>query len=257
MILVTGMALDAVKTSLNHFHIDGAALSPLLSHSCLVPVPHWCAQLPPQVWQDQVVSHLKACNTKHGPASLMAAKPAPFRLCGEPPAVARQAHWFASPTSAKIRRSIWERPSRRVQAPSSLRGNRPGDRAVTERYAQSGKEPVLMMFLRPGRLRVSVLQSSSRTASFALSSSVFPFNLGVRQAAAQQQQQPPKPPNPFETVPLGPTEPPKPVQPPQPPLRPLPRKHPASPGRASLRTISSKPSNFAALAASARILCKP
>jgi len=44
------------------------------------------------------------------------------------------------------------------------------------------------------------------------------FSLGVRHAAAQnqQQQQPPKPPNPFETVPQGPTEPPKLVQPAQP-----------------------------------------
>jgi outer membrane protein insertion porin family len=75
-----------------------------------------------------------------------------------------------------------------------------------------------MKFSRLGRLRVSVLQRSSRTASFALCSAVILFSLGVRQAAAQnqQQQQPPKPPNPFETVPQGPTEPPKPVQPPQP-----------------------------------------
>jgi hypothetical protein len=65
MVLVTGMALDAMKTTLNHFDIDETALSPLLSHSCLVAVPQWCASQPPQVWQDQVVSHLKACTTKH------------------------------------------------------------------------------------------------------------------------------------------------------------------------------------------------
>ena len=65
MVLVTGMALDAMKTSLNDFDMHEVALSPLLSHSCLVPVPHWCASQPPQAWPDQVVSHLKACTTKH------------------------------------------------------------------------------------------------------------------------------------------------------------------------------------------------
>lgn len=65
MVLATGMAVDAMRNTLNHFDIDETALSPLLSHSCLVAVPHWCASQPPQVWQDQVVSHLKACTTKH------------------------------------------------------------------------------------------------------------------------------------------------------------------------------------------------
>src|ERR1700722_18948054 len=64
-----------------------------------------------------------------------------------------------------------------------------------------------MIFHRLGRLLASVL-------CFA----VLLLSIGVRQAAAQQQQpqqQPPKPPNPFETVPVGPVEP-KPAQPAQP-----------------------------------------
>jgi len=65
MALITDMAVDAMETTLNHFGIDESALWPLLSHSCLVPVPHWCARKAAQVWQDQVVSHLKECTTKH------------------------------------------------------------------------------------------------------------------------------------------------------------------------------------------------
>ncbi len=66
LVLITDMALNAMQATLADFGIEQALLLPVLAHPCLVPVPHWCNNLPPAVWQGQVRQHLQECGRHRG-----------------------------------------------------------------------------------------------------------------------------------------------------------------------------------------------